>query len=198
MKFNWIVPGGIMSVSGPTTDVGSLVESTFAEFEKNLKLLRDFGLTALKNALDQRRKEQGLGQEITSNMVKDAMGISTFNQLLEKNDEMLKAFSQQMATYNQPRADLKDRPELNAGVTAGRKANFAPAPWASKMDIAADPAIRDAINQVTADLNDPKNEANLTFSFDDLRNKLDNKLRNELKLRNEYKNKLTSTPRLTR
>ncbi len=167
--------------------VGVEAAKTFEQFDKHYRLVREFGIKALRTALEVERKRQGLGTAVTVESVVDAVLGQALTKIDGYMDKQVKDLSMDnirkaISSEHTPRAD--NRPEitnkniLQQDVSAQMQRQLQMPPWARKMDLAADPKINDAIRNI---VNDPKGP--ITTQLNNMMDRLDNELRNQLKLK---------------
>lgn len=172
------------------------VPLSYKEFEERLRLVRLHGVDALKKLINQENKSKGLTVSLDKNAVINAFGfiIGEYTALAA---DLLKV--QKGLELNQvPRGDNK--PELsntNQGVKPAQQKGYENAPWMAKMDLAADPKLRDAFQALNDLIQNPGDQATFTAQYNDLTNKLENRLKAEHKLRNapKFAPRPKSTPR---
>lgn len=166
-----------------------MASQTYEEFEKEYKLIREFGVKALQNKLNLEMKQQGqtaqLGQQNVLDLVHSVIRSPEINNRLDHAFEIDLNKARLLLEQKQtPRAD--NRPEVTNRNILNTDPNQKPTntakslknpPWTAKMDLSADPKVQDAINNIAQNPNMDK--AELTTQFNQVMNALENKLKNE-------------------
>ncbi len=141
------------------TEAEALVESTFTQFEKNLQLVRDFGVQALKNSLNQKLQGQGQSFKVGDAELISLFGSSAPDSEIDKvlkETGLLDTVQKFLALENTPRyetnPDVVNKRELGTEPSRG-SANFLSNPLLAKlMGDAADPKVRQNIFNDAADI----------------------------------------------
>lgn len=152
------------------------VPQTFEEFESQLKLAHTFGQKQIKQ-LDLENAPRSQFTHTFGNVINRYLNVAI--------DADLFKVQQRLEMEQTPRGDNK--PELtnrNQGVSPAQRSAYKNAPWMDKMDLVADPKIRNAFRDFNNTMQDPKSDkAALTTQFSDLVKKLENSLKQQYKMK---------------
>jgi hypothetical protein len=163
---------------------------SFAEFEKQLKVLRLQGPQLLKDKLNVELKSQGQTTQVTKDDIRNTLGFMLDNFLditagLKEAQEKIRG--EQSPRVPSPEHQLQEQNRNLETPNLSAQSRKQP-DWAKKMDLAAMTEIMNIFNQPNLDAKA------LTTAFNNVMDKLDQDLKNEYQLRNKPRFAPAPTP----